>query len=86
MSEEGLPLLAQTLVHEHTKQEQRARSTSSSELEPKAFDSSIAVRFERTIAGLTSIDTARAIESSEQACQTSNLALTHSRAGHRPRP
>ena len=61
---QGLPLLAQTLVYEHTKQEQRARSTSSSELEPKAFDTSVAVRFERTIAGLTTIGTARAIESS----------------------
>ena len=60
MSEEGLPLLAQTLVHEHTRQEQRARSTSSSELEPPAVDTSVAVRFERTIAGLMIIHTARA--------------------------
>ena len=85
MSEEGLPLLAQTLVHEHTKQKQRARSTSSSELEPPAFDTSVVVRFERTIAVLTSMHTARAIKSSGQACQTSNLTLTNSRSAHRPR-
>ena len=63
----------------------RARSTLSSELEPPALDTSSSVRFERAITDLTSIHTARSLELSGQACQTSDLALTNSGARHRPR-